>query len=52
MAIQVKIKVEQLSRLVYEIRAVVKGKFYSRRYMGYSKKDAIKLFERWLNTQL
>ena len=52
MAIEVKAKIEQISKQVYEVRAVVKGKLYTRRFIGYSKKDTLKLFGKWISTQL
>ena len=50
--ITVTIKVEQTGELVYEIRAIMKGRFYKRLYVGYSEQDAITLFQKWLGEQL
>lgn len=50
--VKVNVKVEQISPKVLEIRTIVKGKFYMRRYMGVNKKEAMKMFGKWLETQI
>ena len=50
--ITVTVQVDKLSTYAYEIRAVMKGKFYRRIYLGYSKKTALALFQDWLGEQL
>ena len=49
--ITVSIKVIKHSDKVYEIYGIMKGKFYGRTYIGYSRQKAIKLFEKWLGEQ-
>lgn len=41
----------KISDKVIEIRTVVKGKLYTRRYLGYSMKKAIAHFEKWIKSQ-
>ena len=50
--IHVTVSVTKISRLVYEIRAVARGQFYKRQFVGYTEKKALKLFEQWLGEQL
>ena len=50
--ITVTIKVEKMAEFAYEIRAIMKGRFYKRLYIGYSEQDAIDLFQDWLGEQL
>lgn len=50
--IPIKIKFKAFSPRVFELRTVVKGRFFKREYIGYSKKEAVKLFEKWLSTKL
>lgn len=50
--ITVTVKVTQLAKNAYEIRAIMKGKFYKRQYIGYTKKKALSRFEEWLGEQL
>lgn len=50
--IEVTPRIIQISKQVLEIRAVVKGKFYMRRYIGIPKKETMKMFENWLSDQL
>ena len=50
--ISVTVKVTQLAKNAYEIRAIMKGRFYKRQYIGYSKKKALARFEQWLGEQL
>lgn len=49
--IPVKIKCTTLTPSTYEFRTVIKGRFYKRQFIGYPKKEAIKLFEKWLSEQ-
>ena len=50
--ITVKVSVTEVCKNTYEIRAIMKGQFYKRLFVGYSRKQALKLFENWLNEQL
>lgn len=50
--VKIKIKLKPICRLTYELSTVMKGRFYKRMYMGYQKNEAIKLFQKWLGTQL
>lgn len=50
--ITVKVDVAEISKRVYEIRTIMKGKFYKRQYIGYTRKEALELFEDWLEGHL
>lgn len=50
--ITVSVSITEVCKSTYEIRAIMKGKFYKRMFVGYSRKQALKLFENWLNGQL
>jgi hypothetical protein len=50
--INVRLSISKMAKNVYEIRAVAKGMFFKRQYIGYSEKDALKLFKEWLGDQL
>ena len=45
---KIKIRYTQLSPKVLELRTVLKGRFYSKTYIGWSLKDAAKHFKHWL----
>ena len=42
---------EQISPRVVEVRTIIKGAIYKRRYFGYSINDAVILFKKWLDDQ-
>ena len=50
--VQVQVSVTKLGNLVYEIRGVMKGRFYKRLFVGYTESQALELFEEYLGEQL
>ena len=50
--VKVKIKLRPICRLTYELSTVMKGRFFKRMYVGYTKQEAVKEFQIWLGKQL
>lgn len=50
--VTIKIKVKPLAHGAYELRTICKGRFFKRQYIGYTKQEAVKLFQKWLGEQL
>jgi len=50
--IPIKIKFKAYSPHAFELRTVFKGKFFRKEYLGYTKKEAVKEFEKWLATKM
>lgn len=50
-AITIKIKVKPIAHNAYELRTVMRGRFFKRQYIGFTKQEAIKRFEKWLGEQ-
>lgn len=48
----VSVKVHKLGELVYEITGVMKCRFYKQLYIGYKRKDALKEFQKYLESKL
>lgn len=47
----ISVAITKISDKVIELRTVVKGKLYTKRYMGFPTKNALAHFEKWIKSQ-